>query len=281
MQERQRLGETLRAARLAKGVSLEEAAAATRIRRSALQALETEEFDSLPASVYTRGFLVNYARYLGLISEEIVEEFDRQQCQRDEPEVSAAPREESGRRSSFFSSKILWGIVFLVALGIVLNFVYQEFLSAGLAPASAEPQVEATPTAEPTPVVAVRPPRTPTPVPTVTPTPLPETIPITGISLSLRSTTQKAWISVTVDGDIVYVGSIGPDTDQGTASLTWSADESVYITFGRTGGIEISINDREVGPLIESKDPIIFEAIKADDGNVLVTVNGEVLSPPE
>ena len=71
MQERQRIGETLRAARLAKGVSLEEAAAATRIRRSALQALETDEYDALPASVYTRGFLVTYTRYLACIRQRL------------------------------------------------------------------------------------------------------------------------------------------------------------------------------------------------------------------
>ena len=80
---------------------------------------------------------------------------------------------------------------------------------------------------------------------------------------------------------IVYVGTIGPETDQGTEPLSWSADESVNITFGRTGGVEITINDREISPLTESQDPIIFEAIKTEDGELQITVNGESFSPPE
>lgn len=281
MQERRRIGETLRAARLAKGVSLEEAAAATRIRRSALQALESDEYEALPASVYTRGFLVNYARYLGLLSNEIIEEYDRQQRHHAEPEVSETPQEESVRQSSLFSSKILWTIVLLIALGVALNFVYQEFLSAGPATAPAAPQAEATPTPEPTPAAVARPPSTPTPVPSPAPTPSPEPTPIAGIDLSLRSTTQQAWLSVTVDGEIVFVGTIGPETDQGSDPLAWFADESVQITFGRTGGVEITLNDRALGPLVESQDPVIFEAVWADNGEVLITVNGSAFSPPE
>lgn len=281
MQERRRIGETLRAARLAKGVSLEEAAAATRIRRSALQALESDEYEALPASVYTRGFLVNYARYLGLLSNEIIEEYDRQQRHHAEPEVSETPQEESVRQSSLFSSKILWTIVLLIALGVALNFVYQEFLSAGPATAPAAPQAEATPTPEPTPAAVARPPSTPTPVPSPAPTPSPEPTPIAGIDLSLRSTTQQAWLSVTVDGEIVFVGTIGPETDQGSEPLAWFADESVQITFGRTGGVEITLNDRALGPLVESQDPVIFEAVWADNGEVLITVNGSAFSPPE
>ena len=278
MQERQRIGETLRAARLAKGVSLEEAAAATRIRRSALQALESDEFDALPASVYTRGFLVNYARYLGLIAEEIAEDFDRQQREHAETSVGD-PQEEQGRRSSLFSSKLLLAFVFMIALGVILNFVYQEFLSAGPPPPA---QVnDATPTSEPTPLVQLPPLRTPSPVPTLEPTPSPTPIPITGINVTLRSTTQEAWLSVTADGEIIYVNTIGPETDQGTEPLTWSATESIYITFGRTGGIEITVNGREIGPLIESEIAVVFEAVESDDGDVLIAVNGTPIPTPE
>ena len=60
------LGETLRQARLDKGVSLADAARDTRIRRSYLEALEAEDLAALPPPVYTRGFLRTYAEYLGL-----------------------------------------------------------------------------------------------------------------------------------------------------------------------------------------------------------------------
>ncbi|HET98750.1 MAG TPA: helix-turn-helix domain-containing protein, partial [Desulfurivibrio alkaliphilus] len=60
------LGEKLRRARSAKGVSLEEAAAATRIHLSSLEALEGKPSRHLPAPVFTRGFVRIYASYLGL-----------------------------------------------------------------------------------------------------------------------------------------------------------------------------------------------------------------------
>jgi cytoskeletal protein RodZ len=60
------LGETLQRARLARGVTLEEAERTTRISRRYLEALENENFGLLPAPVYARGFLRTYARYLDL-----------------------------------------------------------------------------------------------------------------------------------------------------------------------------------------------------------------------
>lgn len=278
MQERQRIGETLRAARLAKGVSLDEAAAATRIRRSALQALEADDVDALPAAVYTRGFLINYARYLGLLAEELVEEYDRQQREREEP-PAMEDQGEQVRRSSFFSAKLLWALALIIALGVISNFVYQEFLSAGPPPA-ATPQEEATPTSVPSPVVELPPLLTPTAEPTPTPSPTPAPTPVTGVNVTLRSTTQEVWIQVTVDDSVVYVGKTGPETDQGTEPLTWNADQSVSITFGRTGGVEITVNERALDPLIESPNPVVFEAVETDEGELQITVNGTPLPPP-
>ena len=278
MEEPRRIGDRLRAARLAKGVSLEEAAAATRIRRSALQALETDDFSTLPAAVYTRGFLLIYARYLGLIAEEILEEFDHQQRAGAESSF-AAPQEEPVRQSSIFSSKLLWAIVLVIALGVILNFVWQEFLSAGPAPVAPENETEAAPTSVSTPLVVLPPVRTPSPVPSPSPTPSPTPTPITGVNLTLRATTQEVWIQVAVDDTIVYEGIIGPETDQGTDPLTWNAEESVAIIFGRTGGVEISVNERELAPLVTSEDPVRFEAVKTDDGVLEIIVNDEPLPP--
>ena len=60
------LGETLRRARTAKGITIEDAERVTRIPRKYLEALELENFGILPAPVYARGFLRSYAGYLGL-----------------------------------------------------------------------------------------------------------------------------------------------------------------------------------------------------------------------
>jgi cytoskeletal protein RodZ len=60
------IGATLRNARIQRGLSIEQAAQDTRISPRFLEALEAEQFDSLPAPVYVRGFLRSYANYLRL-----------------------------------------------------------------------------------------------------------------------------------------------------------------------------------------------------------------------
>jgi cytoskeletal protein RodZ len=63
----------LRERREAMGVSLAEVEVATRIRQKYLSALESEEWHMLPGEVVGRGFLRNYADYLGLDPQEIME----------------------------------------------------------------------------------------------------------------------------------------------------------------------------------------------------------------
>ncbi len=58
------IGTTLRAARVKRGLSIEQAAQDTRISRKFLEAIEAEDFGALPAPVYVRGFLRSYANYL-------------------------------------------------------------------------------------------------------------------------------------------------------------------------------------------------------------------------
>lgn len=66
------LGELLKAARLQKGVSLDEAASTTRIRRQWLGAIEDGDFRVFPGPAYATGMLRNYAIYLGLNPDEIL-----------------------------------------------------------------------------------------------------------------------------------------------------------------------------------------------------------------
>lgn len=60
------LGQQLQQARQARGLSIEEAARVTYIRPQYLRALESDDASSLPSVVQGRGFLRNYAAYLGL-----------------------------------------------------------------------------------------------------------------------------------------------------------------------------------------------------------------------
>ena len=62
----QKLGEQLQQARLARGVSLEDAERIIRIRRKYLAALERGDHLALPTPLQVRGFLQSYSTYIGL-----------------------------------------------------------------------------------------------------------------------------------------------------------------------------------------------------------------------
>jgi cytoskeletal protein RodZ len=68
------VGKRLRAAREAKGLSLEDVAAQTRIPQRHLESIETADWDKLPAPTYTTGFAKSYATAVGLDRVEIGEQ---------------------------------------------------------------------------------------------------------------------------------------------------------------------------------------------------------------
>jgi cytoskeletal protein RodZ len=82
------LPERLLAARERKGVDLYRAERDTKIRARYLAALEHGEYGELPGAVYTKGFLRNYAIYLGLDPEDVIRQWKRE---RGDGQVPAEP----------------------------------------------------------------------------------------------------------------------------------------------------------------------------------------------
>lgn len=113
------LGEILRRARLAQGLSIEAVGDATRISRRYLEALEQEQFWILPAPVYARGFLRVYASYLGLDPSQLLPLFPVSYL--DQPALEPLPRLQ---RPPVWSPSWLvgGGIVGLLVLIIVLLY---------------------------------------------------------------------------------------------------------------------------------------------------------------
>ena len=69
-------GEDLRREREIRGISLKEIADATKISKRFLEALERNDHKTLPAPVFTRGFVREYARYVGLNVEDLVNRYN-------------------------------------------------------------------------------------------------------------------------------------------------------------------------------------------------------------
>lgn len=72
----QTIGERLEEARKRKGVSIREAAEATKIRGDYLQKFEANQFDIELAEIYVRGFLRSYSHFLKLPAERILGDYE-------------------------------------------------------------------------------------------------------------------------------------------------------------------------------------------------------------
>ena len=69
------LGESLRKEREARGISLEEISQHTKISGRLLKFIEEDQFDRLPGGIFNKNFVRQYARYVGLDEETVIQEY--------------------------------------------------------------------------------------------------------------------------------------------------------------------------------------------------------------
>jgi cytoskeleton protein RodZ len=108
------LGDFLRGERERRGLSIEQVSSATKIGSKILYALESNQYESLPALPFVRGFVKNYAKFMGVDGNQLLEEYkvymEKQSKQR--------PNRDAGHSGYAFerpegeqSKKILWGVM--------------------------------------------------------------------------------------------------------------------------------------------------------------------------
>jgi len=118
------LPDRLTAARERKGVDLVRAERETKIRVRYLSALESGDYRDLPGAVYTKGFLRNYAIYLGLDPEDVLRQWRRERGEATAPQpaiVPPRPLDEPARPLNFSPSIV---VAALLTVGVILFFVY-------------------------------------------------------------------------------------------------------------------------------------------------------------
>jgi cytoskeleton protein RodZ len=279
------VGAALKAARERLGLTLAQAEEATKIRHRFLQALEENDHTVLGGDIYVRGFLKNYATFLGLDSNELLPPSENVV-----PIVSSSSTRETEilslplRDTSFPFGRILFMVAAFVALGVAAFYLWQPVQRAALLdqfsaylplptptitaitagaggdPASTatipEPTAteaiavapESTPTSTPVPT-ATLPPRTPTPDLTATavPTNTPPP-PVQGIVLGVR-VTSSSWTQVYLDDD---ANPVLERTLAEGETFEWTGQERVYLRLGNAGGVIVTLNGQELGTLGDS-----------------------------
>ena len=252
------LGERLRAARESQGIGLAQAAVETRILQRYLVALEDGDFQHLPGDVYARGFVRNYAVYLSLPAEELIELYRRERGMSEPIRVvpaTSAPRIRGFMMPSFFG-------VFFVVLALV-GLAYLGLSATNQIGENVAQQAPPRPTSAPTPpplptalpdatsaplIVAGAPPATSAPIgpagavepATPAPTSAPEA-PIVGEVRIAAGDNPGSWLSIKQDGVEVFAKTLG----QGQ-SFALKAQRAVLIKAGNSGVVTVIINGKEL-----------------------------------
>ena len=137
-QELHKLGEVLRTAREAKGVDLARVERDTKIRARYLTALETGDYAELPGSVYTKGFLRNYAAYLGLDPEYLVDLYRLESAAplTERPTVHAPPRPITTRRNRALvvTPGAIAAALLTVGVAAIIIYLVAEFVTFARTP---------------------------------------------------------------------------------------------------------------------------------------------------
>jgi cytoskeletal protein RodZ len=131
-----KLGDGLRAQRERKNITLEQAAADTRIREKFLKALEDGDYQSLPGPVYTRGFLRNYAEYLDLEADELVTLYHHERGGPPESPQTRTfkPYRPVVRNSLIFRPAVFLPVIILAGVGLFLGYIYYQLTTFATLP---------------------------------------------------------------------------------------------------------------------------------------------------
>lgn len=122
-EEVQNVGEILRNSRLKKGKTLSDISEELCIRRVYLEAIENVEYQKLPPQPYGLGYVRNYANYLGLNSDRIVQIFRETAFEKnDNHKNSHLGGHNHNKETSPRPKHLLISVLLLLALGLAWSF---------------------------------------------------------------------------------------------------------------------------------------------------------------
>jgi len=217
------LGEVLAARRGERGLTIQQAAAATRIRAHYLSALESDELERLAAPVYARGHLRTYARYLGLDPEPLVEMLH---TEAPDPRRMLSIGKLAVRPRMVLTAPALAVASLVVLAGAFSGYAWRQ-VQADQRP------LFTSPAAQP---VAVAPSGSPLPSPTPALKPI-----VVGVRV-----TDEVWINAFVDGRPQYADG-GKTLPAG--SVVYFSGVDIKITSGRAASTFVTVDGRALGAL--------------------------------
>lgn len=256
------MGSTFRTEREKKGLTIKDIERETSIRAKYLEALEQGKYDQLPGEVYVKGFIRNYAKFLHLDAEKLVQEYREEIHGADvEPIVQAAPettsivnehapfssgsdfreRVEKAHENQFMS---------MMVASVVIAFVGSIYYFFGDDPAVPKPQqtVQQGVTQTPQQTASVQ--NTQTPMQNQPQQPASVSTIGNTANASAGQTdvtaqfTGRCWVQAVADGKVIYEGTV-----EANQALRWTGKKEVIVTAGNAGVVDVTYNGQHVGKL--------------------------------
>lgn len=253
------IGRTLKQARSRLGLTLEEAERSTRIRARYLEALERGELAELPSLVQARGFLRNYAEYLGLDHQallrryaEVVNSQTARPLRRTSLQEATTRPSVTVRRRRISSDLIIAGLITVSVLAVLIWGLGR--LAASLRERAQQTSPFLIPTFtpgapdQPTGALLAPPGAAPT-----APTPPPEFSTVLTSAVDLRLLIERrALVIVEVDGQEVYRGRPAPGE-----LLEFQGEQLIRVTTGNAGGVRAFYRGVDQGLLGEPNQAVV------------------------
>jgi cytoskeleton protein RodZ len=257
-EKQETVGQFLRKEREKRNISLDAVAKVTRITRENLEALERDDFQVISAPVFVRGFLRNYATFLGLDPKEVVGRYDSQTDlvpipEEEEPLPPPPPKKER----PIFKTLLFLSILLV---GVAFSFYYYKRSSgpASPPPPSAEVATVPAPGIQPSPS-KVTPPKGKTSTRATQPEkgkkPPDKLQAATASAPDIDQTKEKRNVLRAVALEKTWLRIISDDQQvsdvllQPKETSTWTAHQKFDITIGNAGGVELFFNGTYQGRL--------------------------------
>jgi len=246
------LGEQLKQAREARGLTIQQIAEATHIGGRFLQAIESDTYDILPGGVFNRAFVRKFASQVGYDQEQAVRLYDEQLA-----EMGGEPAKTSYlglgdelEAKSSSGNGLLLAFIAIIVLGAILYAAYLAF-SPSRTHSEPNPVValpSPTPTATPTatPVAAESPSASPSPEASASPTPSPESdrAAAEGLRVQLIANGGDCWVNFQTDS-----GKTENVTLRQGENRDFLANEKLkFIRLGNLPALNIVINGKRANP---------------------------------
>jgi cytoskeletal protein RodZ len=225
------LGDVLKSARIAAGLSVEDLAAITSIRTGLIAEIEKNNFSQCGGDIYARGHLRNLAPKLGLDANQLVDLYNAEHSV-ESRSINELLAENSVTRVPHEKKNLSWKVPAAFSLSILLILGIAQIVYSNLN------------SSNPTNPLAVE---TTSPSPSAEPTPSSSTaeVPATGgVTLEITAARGNSLIDIVVDGEHVDKGSIF----QGE-SKSFEATTSISIYFSNPAGLDVTVNGELLSPL--------------------------------